>query len=291
MATKNRYEGLGFRIMETLQDAKGVPLTVEEITNRLHSGQYKDTLKDNLSFQVGMQVRRMRNAGKLEESPARDVKGRVTFLLPQRMMFPKKPDEPAPANPVLTREHANKIVAKEPEPPKEAKRPVYAPGITDKIIDLLDKAPHPLALPEIMAVLGEEYKGTHHKKDLSTLFAGHMLGLFKAHKVRRISSTGRVKMVQYEYLTKKTGKATPPAQAPTIEEPKHPAFDRSVEILREQLHTTALPTPEPTDEASHGFTTLRLLGLAYRVPVTEVLRVADTWARAGYFHNPENKDQ
>lgn len=290
MATKNRYEGLSFRIMETLQEAKSVPLTVEEIANRLHQGEYKDTLKDNLSFQVGMQVRRMRNAGKLEESQARDVKGRVTFTLPQRLMFPKKPDAPAPANPVLKPEVAKQIVTREPEPPKDPKRPIYAPGIQDEIIALLDKAPHPLALREIIEVMGDKYRGTHHKKDISTLFAGHMLNLFKAHKVRRISSTGRVKGTQYEYLTKKTGKLVP-LMAPA-EEPKLPSVDRQVEKFREQLHsTTALPPPEPTDEESHGFATLRLLGLQYRVPVTEVLRVADTWARAGYYHNPENKDQ
>lgn len=50
------------------------------------------------------------------------------------------------------------------------------------------------------------------------------------------------------------------------------------------------PEPQPQDEASYGHTTLRLLGLTFRVPVTTVLNVADTWTRAGYIYNPENKE-
>lgn len=67
-----------------------------------------------------------------------------------------------------------------------------------------------------------------------------------------------------------------------------PATEPLVAAPRAPEEPPSAPAPEPeVDEASFGYTTLSLLGLRFRVPITEVLRTAETWTRAGYIVNKE----
>lgn len=69
---------------------------------------------------------------------------------------------------------------------------------------------------------------------------------------------------------------------------------RGAENLEKALEPPPPPAPpkpeKQPDESSYGYTTLRLLSLTFRVPVTEALRVADEWTRAGYIYNREDKE-
>lgn len=205
---KNRFDGLQFRIMETLEQAKGVPLTAREIADRLHSGEYKDQLLDTVIFRVTTGVHAMVGRGKLTVAEARGVGGQLAYCLPQRMKFPAVNSGEPPANPVLKPEIAEQIKTVEPPEPGRRKRVIHASGVMEAVVDLLDKAPHALAVPEVVEALKHMYPQTY-QRDLTTTFAGHLYELFKRRRIKRVSASGRVPRVQYEYFTPKTGKHVP----------------------------------------------------------------------------------
>jgi hypothetical protein len=198
MSNRNSFQGLQFRIMETLEKQPNqAPLTALEIAERLHTTEYRNEMKDNVVYKVTQAVHSMKNTGKIVTADARDREGRLTYQLPSRLKFPV-PNSGTPANPVLTPEHAAKIKTVEPKPekpekiepqkqlvhqvaakvPAEPEKPTqrtgkthasYVPGIQDKIIALLDEAAHPLTGHDITMALGHLYGAElhplAHKKD------------------------------------------------------------------------------------------------------------------------------
>lgn len=207
---KNRFDGLQFRIMEVLEKAKGVPLTAREIADRLHDGEYRDQLLDTIVFRVTNAVHAMVPKGKLIKAEARGVGGQLTYTLPQRMKFPPPADAPPPANPVLTPEIAERIDVSEPKPePRDPQHVVYASGISQAIVDFLDKAPAPMVAPQIVEGLKHMYDGSPAEGDidrLRMLFGGIIYTLHKDRKILRNNVTGRGRGIVYEYFTRKTGK-------------------------------------------------------------------------------------
>jgi hypothetical protein len=221
MRSHGSFDGLQFRIMETLEKQPGgAPLTALEIASILHGAEFKNEPMDNLIFKVTRATVGMANTGKLAIADAKDKDGRRCYQLPTRMKFPPAPADAKPANPVLTPEVAAEIKTVEPKPaPKRA--PIYVVGIYDKILTALDEASHPLTTRDLVNQLGPLYGTRYDKTGLRTLFSGHLNYLVKTkRKVFRRKVTGYGAGIQFEHYTRKTGtaphplapKATPKAQ-------------------------------------------------------------------------------
>lgn len=241
------FDDLQFRVLETLQQAKGVPLTAKEIAARVHEARYHRELLDTVVWKVTAKCHALKDQGKLRLSEARGVGGALCYELPQRMMFPA-PVDGKPANPALPPEIAERIVAAQPKapppppkapppPPRQAKpkqtgRGMYTVGMQQAVLDLIDGAPRPLTLPEVVDQLKHLYPAEIPKEWRSSLFAGHLFNLKRtgriiARKPLRKRATGG----KLEYLTRQTGKETqpvrpspPPPEIVHIAEPRTTLF-------------------------------------------------------------------
>jgi hypothetical protein len=288
MSNRNSFQGLQFRIMETLEKQPNqAPLTALEIAERLHTTEYRNEMKDNVVYKVTQAVHSMKNTGKIVTADARDREGRLTYQLPSRLKFPV-PNSGTPANPVLTPEHAAKIKTVEPKPekpekiepqkqlvhqvaakvPAEPEKPTqrtgkthasYVPGIQDKIIALLDEAAHPLTGHDIAMALGHLY-GDAYKGDVARLkmmFAGHLHNLSK--KVRKIHSRkSTVKYAKYEFFTRKTG-AEPHPLAHKKDAPARITAAEAAKALKQAAKRSApapveppAPAPAPPNQQARG---------------------------------------
>lgn len=253
---RNRLDGLKFRIMETLEQAKGVPLTALEITDRLHAGEYKDVLKDALGLKVTQSMHSMVGKGEVVVTDATDKDGRRTYQLPRRLKFPPE-TKLAPANPVLTPEVAKQIQTVEPkeEPEKKSgKAPVYVPDIGERVIALLNKAEQPLTSKDIIAELGHLYPPQVQSK-IITIFGGVLLHLHKQRKVLRNSVRGRGKGVLFEYYTRKTKK---PQTVLPLAQPAQPAV----------AHVSVSHVPPAPKPANDGALLFRPKPVAPKAPVS-----------------------
>jgi hypothetical protein len=275
MNTPQTFQGLQFRIMETLEkQPNGAPLTAQEIASILHGGEYRNQPKDDLIFKVTRATVGMANTGKLLVAEARDKDGRRCYQLPMRMGFPKPPTEQAPANPVLTPEIAAQVKTVTPkEPPKRA--PIMVPGIYDLIVKTIGESPHPLTTADLADKLGHLYQGRYKDKDLRTIFASHTYYLaLKMRKIFRRKVTGYGIGVRYVYYTKKTGGEPHPAELKS----GHP-----VEKVAKQEKATKTVTPpnvahavkvveavNPAKRTTGGFRPMRPelndVDLKFRVP-------------------------
>lgn len=242
MSNKNTLDGLRFRIMETLEKQPNrAPLTASEIASRLHTTDYPDVLFDNLNFKVATAVHAMKDKGQIIVCDARDKTGKLTYQLPVRMAFPTRNDTP-PANPVLRPEIAEKIVTVQPKPePEDDARPVYAVGVGDAIIDVLNKAEHPLTSIDVTERLKHLYKAApFDEKKLKMTFAGHINGLFKHKRLNRRRVHGYGTKVHYEYYTKRTGKSPHPLSM------RHMKPDASANVpMPDNRPPIAQATPRP----------------------------------------------
>jgi hypothetical protein len=206
--SKNTFDGLQFRILECLEEAKGVPLTALEISTRLHEKEYRHELYDAVVMKVTRAVHAMKDKGKVILSDARDRDGRHTYTLPQRMLFTPKPGDPPPANPVLKPEIAEKIVTIEKPPEKVRKGPPRVQGVAEKVLALIDNAPHPLTTPELAVLAADVWPGGEAKAKV--LLPGLLYDLHNLRKqISKRSVKGRGAGVRFEYFTRKTGTATP----------------------------------------------------------------------------------
>lgn len=212
MSSKNSFEGLQFRVLETIEKGKNIPLTAKEIAYRLHQDEYKGELWDTVIYKVTQACHAMKDRGKLVLSDARDKDGKLTYQLPHRMAFPRPSNTP-PANPVLTPDIAEKIVTREPEVAKPKRGPRMTKTVHEQIMELIDKAPYPITaaelVPQVDHIWGEADVKTRKMRLATTLTA-----MEKERKIFTQPSTRRVPGTKYEYYTKKTGKPAPlPSQA------------------------------------------------------------------------------
>jgi hypothetical protein len=281
MRSHGSFDGLQFRIMETLEKQPGgAPLTALEIASILHGAEFKNEPMDNLIFKVTRATVGMANTGKLAIADAKDKDGRRCYQLPTRMKFPPAPADAKPANPVLTPEVAAEIKTVEPKPaPKRA--PIYVVGIYDKILTALDEASHPLTTRDLVNQLGPLYGTRYDKTGLRTLFSGHLNYLVKTkRKVFRRKVTGYGAGIQFEHYTRKTGTAPHPLAPKATKEQVQQDNLATAEGLRAS-HTVAAPLPSQAwSEPKHvapkatggGFRPQRVelneVTLNFRVPAT-----------------------
>jgi hypothetical protein len=221
MSSAGSFQGLQFRIMETLENQPNqAPLTAAEIADILHAGEYRHEMKDNVVFKVTRAVHSMKEQGKIVVTDARDREGRLCYQLPMRTKFPPANGQP-PANPVLTPEIAAKVqtVAPKAGPPRGKAPPRYVEGIGNKIVDMLNNAPHPLTTTDFVKGLGHLY-GAMEPKQLSGLFSGNLHHLVKNKRVifrRRVTGYGTG--IAYEYYSRKTGTAPHPLAPKKVQRP------------------------------------------------------------------------
>ncbi|MDQ3024401.1 MAG: hypothetical protein M3R04_08480 [bacterium] len=224
----NLYDQLQFRIMEELEQAKGVPLTSNEIAQRLHERTFHKELFDTVKWRVTTKCHALKDKGKLLLSDARDHNGHVTYVLPQRMIFPPANGAP-PVNPVLTADVAEKIVAVEKPEPQVPKRP-YTVGLSDAVIKLLDEAKRPLTTKEIDKAARVAGISGNIGSTLSNL---RVRG--KDVQVKRVKrSNGQLKNV---YFTAKTGGALKPVKR---------SIGDSVVYKQAVAKPLETPTPKPS---------------------------------------------
>lgn len=223
MTNRNTFDGLRFRVMETLERTKGVPLTALEITQRLHAGEYRDTLLDTLGFKVTAAVRSMTDKGQLITSDARDKAGRATYQLPQRLAFPPKV-EGAPSNPVLTAAIAEKIVVVDkPAPKAPSRHTTYAPGVSDAVLKFVKTSPTPVIAPEITVALRHLYPPTFSAERVSAILAGTIYGLKAANKIKARRAIKRGTGIKYEYYVRKAQLEAAAPPAPLLDAMREPA--------------------------------------------------------------------
>jgi hypothetical protein len=289
MSNKNTFDGLRFRILETLEKQPGqAPLTALEIAARLHATEYRDQMQDNVNFKVSRAVHSMKELGQIVVADARDKEGRLSYQLPHRLKFPPKTDKP-PVNPALKAEDAEKIrpaveaataARKAAEPRKVGNQRVVVPGIYDKIVDYLNQSEHPLTTNDLVEALGPLYGGVFDEKHLKMLFAGHMHHLSKVVKrVQRRRVTGYGQSIQYEYYTRRTGKNPHPAAAknasqvqaePVAPVEKLPIADDARGILKRE------PIPQPRSAGAFRPRSLeeRTQGISLSVPIEKHDQIA-----------------
>ena len=256
MSNKNTFDGLQFRIMETLErQPNHAPLMATEIAERLHSTEYSDEMKDNVVFKVTRAVHSMVEKGKIIRADARGPQGQLCYQLPQRLKFPAKPGDKPPVNPVLTADLAQQIKTVEP---KHGEHPIYAPGIQEEIVKLLNASAHPMISPEIADALAHLYPENIRRNlaRLRMLFAGHLYTLTRGSQrrvfARRINGYGRG--VKFEYYSRKTGLEPHPLslknhKGSRAAEAKKPAAPKPSEAWREPAPAPT-PTPAPAARAT-----------------------------------------
>lgn len=213
----NTFDGLRFRIQEALAEAKGVPLTAREIAARLHDRDYRNELLDTVEYRVTSAVHALKDKGHIVVTDARDKDGRLTYQLPQRMLFPRRENSPL-ANPVLSPEIASKITVVE-KPDKKQFAFGYAPGILEQIVEVVDTAPYPLTSNEIVDKLRHRYPPDFSDARVKMLFAGSINHLKNQNRLKtRRPQSGRGPGIKYEYYTSKTGDG----EAPVKQKKSHP---------------------------------------------------------------------
>lgn len=241
---RNKYDQLGFRIMETLEKSKSVPLTAREIAQRLNETTYHGEVFDTVVYKTTAKCHELKDKGKLLLSDARGVNGQLTYMLPRRLMFPP-PSNSTPANPVLKPEVAERVVTVEPKPEPAAPVRPYTVGAGDAIVRVIDEAARPLNKREVEKAL--EAKGIKSTSIGSLLKHAKDAGRIQSQKARR----GRKVGAKLEYFTAKTGQVSParatapaPAKAPATREyvatvaPKEAVFrpGRAKPVERRQLN-------------------------------------------------------
>jgi hypothetical protein len=272
MSNKNTFDGLRFRVMETLSAAKGVPLTALEITQRLHAGEFRGTLFDTLGLKVTSALRTMKDKGEVLLADARDKEGRGTYQLPQRMLFPP-PTTATPANPVLSAAIAEKIVATPPKPKvTPSKHPVYAPGVQDEVLKFIKASPVPVVAPDVTAALKHIYPPEFSTERVSAILAGTIHALKKAGKIKtRRASRGRG--LKYEYYVSKRQLDAVAPPAPLLE-----AINAAPKVV---LMPSSAPAPKPALFRPVAPVQLEQVVLKLNYTVTEMARVEAAAAKFG----------
>lgn len=251
MSSKNTWDGLQFRIMETLEKAKGVPLTALEISQRLHETEYRHELHDNVTFKVTRAVHAMKETGKIVATDARDREGRFTYVLPQRVIFPRK-ETAMPVNPVLRPDMAEKIVTVEPKSEKKAPTPrgayrmkVASFGVTNRVKALLDAAPRPLTAPEIEQVATQQ-NWWPDGKNIPARIANTLYNLAETKRVFRLPAKGKGQGIKFVYATRKTGKddAPLPKKPAEVKAPLPSQAWSAPPAIAERVKQTTEPAPK-----------------------------------------------
>jgi hypothetical protein len=293
MSRAGTYDGLQFRIMETLEKQPNqAPLTALEIADILHADEYRDELKDNVVFKVSRAVHGMREQGKIVLSEARDKEGRLCYQLPTRVKFPPKVSD-KPANPVLTPETAAKIT---PAAPKERAdviddkptRVFYVSGIQKKVFDLINTAPHPLTSKDITDRLGHLYGDNISPERLTSVFSGHLYHLSQVKRtINRRKVKGYGQGIQFEFFTRRTGsephplslkgKAPEPKAAPERAPLPSQAWAEPV-VTRPQPEKVVVEARVPAKPAANGLfrpvsIKQRTEVISARVPLSKYQRI------------------
>lgn len=240
MSNKNTFDGLQFRILETLEKQPNhAPLMAIEIAERLHDTEYRHEMKDNVVFKVTRAVHAMREKGKIAVAEARGPNGQLCYVLPQRLKFPK-PNGGPPLNPVLQPEQAAQIKTVEPTPVSRHK--IYVPGVQEMVFEVVDKSPYPVTSQDVVDKIGPHYHHiTQDKERIRQLIAGHLNHLLKTtRKIYARPST--VKGMRYEYFTRQTGTLPNPLAGTKGESHK------AKPVVETQV-TTPAPVPAPAPSA------------------------------------------
>jgi hypothetical protein len=266
---KHTFDGLQFRILETLQKQPGqVPLTAAEIAERLHATEYRTALKDDVVFKVTRAVHAMKESGKIVVSDSRDSSGRLCYELPHRLKFPKAPEANGqpPVNPVLTPDLAAKIKTVEPKSEKHTHggartkgrpRKLYVTGIVEKILDIVETSPHPLVASDIVEKVRGLYEaaGVTDDERIKGLVAGnlyHQARVTRRLNMRRVQGYGQG--IRYEYFTRRTGNEPHPLalKTPVAAAKPAPVAKPDAQHRAAVIATTATPTATPAPVSPTG---------------------------------------